>query len=147
MYNGAGVQGTVAVLGLAGNQGIGSVYRAPPEHWPREKSRRGQRSILVGGFHWRCGYRVCGGCKGAASLGRAKTSPWGRRKTVPRGFLGCSCCDGGDVTGLKTRPTWWQLDRLGERQLAWPLCLGQVVCCGIVDCQASTYMRQGGWTG
>jgi hypothetical protein len=29
--------------------------------------------------------------------------------------------------GLRTRPTWWQLDALGGRQLAWPLLLGLAV--------------------
>jgi hypothetical protein len=38
--------------------------------------------------------------------------------------------------GLRTRPAWWQLDRLGGRRLAWLLCLGLVVCRGIVGCQA-----------
>ncbi len=102
MYNGAGVQSTVAVLGLATNQGHRQRPQGsppPPEHWPQKKSGRGQRLILIGGFHWRCGYRFCGGGEGAAGPGCAKTSLRGRRKMVPGRILSCSCCDGGDTSG------------------------------------------------
>jgi hypothetical protein len=78
-----------------GTRGVGSLHKAPPDRWPQERSGRGQRSIVVGGF---CRHRVCGGCEGAAGLGRAKTFPWGRRKTVSGHILGCSCCDGEDTS-------------------------------------------------
>jgi hypothetical protein len=39
-------------------------------------------------------------------------------------------------TGLKTRPTWKQLDCLGRWRRAWPSHLGPGVCCGIWGCQA-----------
>jgi hypothetical protein len=74
-------------------RGVGSLHRAPPQHRLQKKGGRGQRSILVSNFCWCCRYCLCGGCKGAAGPGRAKTSPRGRRKTVFGQILGCSCCD------------------------------------------------------
>ncbi len=99
MYNGAGVQSTVAVLDLVMNQGPRQPLQGSPQHWPLVKNGRGQRSILVGGFCWRCGYRFCGGCEGAAGPGvQTPTPSRGRRKTITGQILGCSCCDGEDTS-------------------------------------------------
>ncbi len=38
--------------------------------------------------------------------------------------------------GLKTRPAWWQLDRLGGWRAAKPPRLGLADCCGVADSQA-----------
>jgi hypothetical protein len=107
MYIDAGVQSTATVLGLVMNQGRRQPPQGlPPKHWPRKKSGQGQRSILLGGFHWHCRYCLCGGCEGAVGLGHAKTSPQGRRKMVPGQIFAYSCCDGEEPAGLKTRPAW-----------------------------------------
>ncbi len=65
------------MLELAGDKG----RRQPPQGFPYwtgglRKRRRCQGSILLGSFHWRCGYWVCGGYERAAGPGCAKTSPW-----------------------------------------------------------------------
>jgi hypothetical protein len=77
VYYSAGVQGTIAVLELVGNQG----YRQPPQGSPLstglEKSGQGQRLILIGGFCLHSGYLFCGGCEGDASPRHAKTFPLG----------------------------------------------------------------------
>ncbi len=117
-------------------RGIGSLHRAPHEHWPWEKSGRGQRSILVGGFPLHCGYRLCGGCEAAAGPGRAKTSPWGRKTWFSCWFSAAPAAMVEIPEGLRTRPAWWQLDRLDGWQLAWPSRLGLAVCRGVVGCQA-----------
>ncbi len=135
VHNGAGVHSTVAMLGLATNQGHNSLHRAPPDHWLREKSGRGQRSILIGSFHWHCRYHFCGGCEGAVGPGRAKISPRGRRKTLPGEFSAASAVIAKIPAGLRTRPAWWQLDCLGWQWPVWPSCLGPTVC-HVVGCQA-----------
>jgi hypothetical protein len=38
--------------------------------------------------------------------------------------------------GLRTRPTWWQLDCLGGWRPAWPSRVGPAVCRGVEGCQA-----------
>jgi hypothetical protein len=136
MYNGAGVQGRCCV-GLATNQGRRKPPQgSPPEQWPRKWRGQGQRSILVGGFHSRCGYRLCGGCEGAAGPGRAKTSPRVGEKRFPGGFSAAPAAMVKKPAGLKTRPAWKQLDRLGGQRPAWPSRLGPAVCRSVWGCQA-----------
>jgi hypothetical protein len=74
-----------------------------PQALPWKKSRRGQRSILKGGFCWRCGYPLCGGCEGAAGSGHAKTSLQGSRKTVTGRILGYSCSDEEETSGPENK--------------------------------------------
>jgi hypothetical protein len=61
VYNCAGVWSTVAVLGLAMNQGYGQPQQGYPPSTGLEKSEWGQRSILIGSFRWRrsCWLRAC----------------------------------------------------------------------------------------
>jgi hypothetical protein len=118
-----------------GTRGRGNLHRAPPrvlasgEKWTRS-------AILLGGFRWHCGYRICGGCERDASLGRAKTSLWDSRKQFLGVFLAAPAAMVEIPAGLKTRPAWWQLDHLDGRWPAWLPRLGLVVCHGIADCQA-----------
>jgi hypothetical protein len=61
----------------------------------------------------RDGYRVCGGCEGAAGPRHAKTSSPGR-KTVPGPSRDGADEGGGEETsGSETRLTWLLQDRLG----------------------------------
>jgi hypothetical protein len=117
-------------------RGVGSLHRAPPKHWPREKSRRGLRSILVGGFCWYFGYRVYGGCKGAAGPGCLKPPCGVGEKRFPGGFSAASAAMMEISVDLRTRPAWWQLGHLGGWRPVWPLCPGLVVCCNIVGYRA-----------
>jgi hypothetical protein len=129
VYNSAGVQGAVAILELAGNQGC----RQPstgllPEHWAQEKSGRGQRLILVGGSCWSCGDRLYRGCEGAPAGVEQKPPRGVREKRFPGIFSVAPAAMVGIPAGLKTRPAWRQLDRLGGWRRAWPPCLGLTVC-------------------
>jgi hypothetical protein len=65
--NGARVQSTVAMLGLTTNQGCWQPQQGSPLSTGSGEERTGQRLILVTAFRWRCRYRLCEGCEGAAS--------------------------------------------------------------------------------
>jgi hypothetical protein len=89
----------VAMLVWPQTRGIGSLHRAPPPALGSGEERRRSEVDPHGSFLWHCGYCLSGGCKGDAGLGRAKTSPRGKRKTVPVQILGCSCCDFEETSG------------------------------------------------
>jgi hypothetical protein len=80
----------------------------------------------MGRFRWRCGYRFCRGCKGAAGPKHAKTSLQGRRKQFLGKFSAAPAAMVKIPASLRMRPAWWELDRLG----------GPAVTHGAVGCQA-----------
>jgi hypothetical protein len=98
VYNGAGVRSTVTMLGLTTNQG----RREPQQGIPRALASGEEQTRSEVDLHRRFPlalrvpllWRMRRSCQ----PGRAKTSPQGRRKTVPRRILGCSCCNGEDTS-------------------------------------------------
>jgi hypothetical protein len=54
-----------------------------------------------------------------------------REKRFLGGFLAAPAEMVKIPAGLRTRPTWWQLNRLGGRRPAWPLRLGLVAGRGV----------------
>ncbi len=72
-------------------------------------------SKLVGRVRCRCEYRVCGGCEGGASPGRAKNNPPGWEKNGSWAVSAAPELKVKKPAGLKTGPVWEQLDLLSGR--------------------------------
>jgi hypothetical protein len=75
---------------------------SPPRALSSVGRRSGQKSNLFSGASWRDWYRVCGGSKGAAEPGRAKTSSPGR-KTVLKPSRGSARKEGVETSGSENK--------------------------------------------